>query len=103
MQGMAPALQILAVCSLGVVIGFFVSTGRAFKKFDRLDAGARGKLLLLEYYMAVVRNLSSKDLALLGKLPDEEIKYFNMIYDYSQRLQAIRNKIAALNALIEAG
>jgi ABC-type transport system involved in cytochrome c biogenesis permease subunit len=84
---------ILTVCSLGALAGFFISTGRAVKKFAGLDSEARKKLLLLEYYMAAVRNLSKDDLTLLSKLPDEEITYFNTIYDYDNRIRAIRKKI----------
>jgi hypothetical protein len=96
-QYMALVALLPAVCSLGALIGFFISTGRALKKFSGLDAAVQGKLLLLEYYMAAVRNLSSEELALLGKLPDEEIKYFNTIYDYAERIGAIRDKIGALS------
>jgi uncharacterized protein YneF (UPF0154 family) len=90
-QDMGFATLILALCSIGVITGFFISTKRALKKFNRLDSNTQNKLLLLEYYMAAVRNLSEEDLTLFGKLPDEEIKYLNTIYDYEERIQAIRN------------
>jgi hypothetical protein len=83
-----------AVCLLGGIIGFFISTGRALRKFNRLDPDARNKLLLVEYYMTVVRNLSKEDLLLLSTLPDEEIKQFNMIHDHAERIQSIRKKIS---------
>jgi hypothetical protein len=91
-QGTAFALA-LAVCSLGAVVGFFVSTGRALKKFNCLDAHTQDKLLLLEYWMAAVRNLSEDHLIRLSRLPDEEIRRFNKIYDYDERLRAIREKL----------
>jgi hypothetical protein len=91
-QGMALA-TVLAVCSLGAVVGFFVSTKRAVKKFNRLDSKAQSKLLMLEYWMAAVRNLSEDDLIGLSRLPDEEIRCFNTIYDYDERLRAIREKL----------
>jgi uncharacterized membrane protein len=94
-QGMAFVLAaILTVCSLGAVVGFFVSTGKTVKKFDSLDAKVQGKLLLLEYYMAAVRNLSEDDLIRLSRLPDEEIRCFNVIGDYDKRLRAIKEQIA---------
>jgi hypothetical protein len=86
-------LLIPAVCSLGVLIYFFVSIGRAFKKFNSLDSTVQRKLLFLEYYMAVVRNLSKEELIKLGTLPDEEIKQFNIIHGYDERIQTIRDKI----------
>jgi hypothetical protein len=92
-QDMGFALLILTVCSLGAIAGFFISIGRALKKFNCLDSNTRGKLLLLEYHMAAVRNLSKADLLLFGKLPDEEIQCFNTIYDYTERIQIIREKI----------
>jgi hypothetical protein len=87
------------VCLLGGCIGFIVSTGRALKKFNRLDSDAQKKLLLVEWYMAVVRNLSREDLILVSKLPDEEIKRFNAIHDYAERLHAIRDTIARLKSV----
>jgi uncharacterized membrane protein len=93
--GMGFALTaVLTACSLGAVVGFFVSTGRAVKKFDRLDLQTQNKLLLLEYYMAAVRNLSEDDLIRLSRLPDEAIRYFNAIGDYDKRLGEIRKQIA---------
>jgi hypothetical protein len=86
-------LLIPALGSLGAIMVFFVSIGKALKKFNHLDPNTRNKLLQLEYYMATVRKLSKEDLTLLGKLPDEEIKCFNEIYDYNERIQAIRKKI----------
>lgn len=68
------SLSIPAGCSLGVLIWFFVSTRRALKKFDSLEPTVQKKLLLLEYYMAVVRNFSKEDLIKISSLPDEEIK-----------------------------
>jgi hypothetical protein len=93
MSGHGMAFVILMVGSLGAIAGFFASTGRTLKKFDRLDSKVRGKLLLLEYYMAVIRNLSKDDLVLLSGLSDEAIRYFNKIGDYDERLRAIRKKI----------
>jgi hypothetical protein len=87
------AALILAACSIGAILGFFISTAKAMKKFDCLDSDTQDKLLLLEYYMAAVRNFSKEDLALLGRLPDEEIRDFNVIYDYAERMEAIREKI----------
>jgi hypothetical protein len=86
-------LVIPALCSLGVITGFFVCIGRALKKFNRLDTNVRGKLLLLEYYMAAVRRLSKEDMLLFSKLPEEEIRGLNMIHDYDERIRAIRKKI----------
>jgi hypothetical protein len=85
-------LLIPAVCSLWVLIYFFVSTGKAIKKIDSLDPTVQKKLLLLEYYMAVIRNFSKEDLILLSTLSDEEIKYFNKIHGYNERIQTIREK-----------
>jgi hypothetical protein len=90
---MVVTLLIPALCSLGIIIAFFVSIGRALKKFNCLDIHTRDKLLLLEYYMAAVRNLSKEELIVLGRLPDEEITPLNMIYDYDERIQTIRKKI----------
>jgi hypothetical protein len=71
---------LLCVAGLGSCAGllaFFISTGRALKKFDSLDAGTQRKLLLLDYYMAAVRGLSTDDLLLLASLPDEALRSLN--------------------------
>jgi hypothetical protein len=59
---MTLAISILALISMGIIIEFFISTRRAFKKFDSLDSAVQEKLLAQEYYMAVVRNVSKEDL-----------------------------------------
>jgi hypothetical protein len=87
----------LAFCSFGVILIFFISTARALKKFDSLDSTTQGKLLSLEYYMAAVRNLSKADLILLGKLPEEELQSFNLIYDYDERIRIIQERIKTDN------
>jgi hypothetical protein len=97
-KGMALILLILVLCSVGVLVWSFVSTGRAVKKFDRLDSKVQEKLLLLEYYMAAVRNLSREDLIRLSELPDTKIQRFNMIHDYGERIQTIREKITGKRA-----
>jgi hypothetical protein len=91
---MVIALLILASCSLGVIAGFFIATEKVIKKFDRLDSTARQKLLLLEYYIAVVRNFSREDLIKLSAVADEEIRHFNTIKGCDERMQAIWEKIS---------
>jgi hypothetical protein len=78
---------------LGGIIGFFVSTGRVLRKFDRLEPDVKKKLFVLNPYMAVARNLSKEDLLLLSTLPVKELKRFNKIHDYAERIQTIREKI----------
>jgi hypothetical protein len=90
---LAVAGPILGLCSLGVLAWFFVSTGRAVTRFNCLDSSTQRKVLLLEYYMAAVRNLSREELTFLGTLPDEEIAWLNGVHNYYKRLQAIRKKI----------
>lgn len=93
----APLLRcagwIAALGSCAGLLAFFISTGRAVKKFDSLDAGTQRKLLLLEYYMAAVRALSNDDLLLLGALPDEALLSFNAAGS-GDLPQAIRKMLA---------
>ncbi|GHT94966.1 hypothetical protein FACS1894141_2690 [Spirochaetia bacterium] len=93
---MTVVLSILAVCLLGIIIGFFIPTEMAFIKFETLDSTVQNKLLLLDYYMAVVRNFSKEDLILLSTLPDEAIEQFNTIHGYDKRIQTIREKISGI-------
>jgi hypothetical protein len=103
--GVMAAESIMAVAGLilglGALAWFFVSTGRAVRRFDRLDSSTRRKVLLLEYYMAAVRNLSREELTLLGTLPDEEIAWLNGVRDYYERLRAIRKKIRRVSIMRE--
>jgi hypothetical protein len=92
-QGMTFMLAILMIGSFGAVAGFFISTGRAIKKFKCLDSTTQGKVLLLDYYMAVVRNFSRNDQIRLGRLPDEALRRFNRIQDYDKRLRVIRRAL----------
>ena len=89
----ALVLLIPALCSFGVLIWFFISTGRVFKKFNTLDARVQKKLLPVEYYMAVVRRVSKEDLLRLSTLPDEEITHLNTINGYAELIKTIREKI----------
>jgi uncharacterized membrane protein required for colicin V production len=70
-------LVIFGLFSAGIVITFFVSTLRAFRKFKSLNSGVQMKITHSEYYMALVRNFSREELNELGKLTDEEIEYFD--------------------------
>jgi hypothetical protein len=86
-------LLIPATYSLGVIIVFLISIAGAIKKFNRLDSDTQDKLLLLDYYMAAVRNFSRDDLIRLGRLPDKTLQRFNRIQDYDRRLRIIRRKL----------
>jgi hypothetical protein len=92
-HGMAFALAVLTICPLGAIAGFFISTGRAIEKFKSLDSDTQDKLLLLDYYMAAVRNFSRGDLIRLGRLPDKTLQRFNRIQNYDRRLRIIRRKL----------
>jgi hypothetical protein len=85
-------LLIPAAVLLGIIIWFFISTVRALKKFDSLDTTVQKKLLLLDYYMAAVRNFSKEDLITLSALSNEELKRLNTIHSYNERIQAMREK-----------
>jgi hypothetical protein len=86
-------LAILGLFSLGIVITFLVSTLRAFGKFDSLDLNVQMKITHIEYYMVLVRNFSKAELNELGKLTDEEIKYFDIMRDMDFLRKENRKKI----------
>jgi hypothetical protein len=86
-------LSFLGICSLGVVIGNFVLTVRAFDKYDSLDIEAQRKLERIDNYMTLVRSFSAEDLNKLGELSQEEISCFNAIRDRAVLIQKIREKI----------
>jgi hypothetical protein len=70
-------LGIFGLFSAGIVVTFFLSMQRAFRKFDSLDANIQMKILRIEYYMVLVRNFSKEKLNELGKLTDKEIECFD--------------------------
>jgi hypothetical protein len=84
---------VLGIPSVGIIVWFFVSTLKAFRKFDRLEKYVQEKLLLMEYYMVFVRRLSTEELMKVGELPEEEIKAFNEIHDWDERVKTARKKI----------
>jgi hypothetical protein len=86
-------LFIIGLLALGIVIGFLISTMKNLNRFNRLDINVQEKILLLEYYMAVVHQLSNEELIKLSKFPDEEIKYFNTVHDLNMRIQSIQEKL----------
>jgi hypothetical protein len=78
---------------LGVIAHIVISTGRAFKKLNRLDIPARNNLVLIEYYMAAVRNFSNEELLKLSKLSEDERNIINVLDDYEKKLQTMREII----------
>ncbi|MDR1411332.1 MAG: hypothetical protein LBI91_03915 [Spirochaetaceae bacterium] len=90
------SITVLMVISLKNIVWFFVTIKRSFDKFNSLDARARNKILLLDYYMVFARNFSKNDLVSLGLLNDEEIKKINGIPEYGERIQAARGIITSM-------
>jgi hypothetical protein len=78
---------------LGVLAHIVITTGRAFKKFSRLDAPTRNNLALIDYYMAAVRNFSNEELLKLSKLSEDERNVINLLDDYEKKLWAMRESI----------
>jgi hypothetical protein len=97
MESMPLLEKMLMTCTLllglGVIAYFVITSLIAFKKFDRLDAEARARLFLLDYYMAAVRRFTPVELHKLSKLTDEEITAINLLDDYDQKLQAMRESV----------
>lgn len=86
-------LFIIGLFALGIVIIFFISIMKNLNRFNRFDINVQEKLLLLDYYMAIVRRLSNEELIKLSKLPNEEIEYFNSVHDMNIRIHSIREKL----------
>jgi hypothetical protein len=90
---LAAILAILGLFSTGIVISFFVSTLRAFRKFDSLDLNVQMKITRIEYYMVLVRDFSKEELNELGKLTDKEIEHFDTMRDMDLLKKENREKI----------
>jgi hypothetical protein len=78
---------------LGVLAHIVITTGMAFKKFNRLDTTARNNLALIDYYMAAVRHFSNEELLKLSKLSEDERNAINLLDDYEKKLRAMRESI----------
>jgi predicted RNA-binding protein with PUA domain len=78
---------------LGVLAYIVITTGIAFKKFNRLDMPARNRLVLIEYYMAAVRNFTNEELLKLSKLSEDKINVINKLDDYEKKLEAMRESV----------
>jgi hypothetical protein len=83
----------LGLFSVGVIIDFFISTIKAFRKYDGLDMEVQRKTGRIECYMALVRNFSKEELKKISELTDEEISYYNSIADYDIVIKKIKEKI----------
>lgn len=66
----------MAVCFFNIA-RFFLSTKKAFKKFDDLDTPVKKKLLRVEYFMVLIRRLTNDELLKLSVLSDEELQSLN--------------------------
>ncbi|MDR3146727.1 MAG: hypothetical protein LBU21_10650 [Treponema sp.] len=89
-------VAVLTPC-IGIIVWFLVSIKKSFDKFNNLDKHIQNKLLLIEYYMIFVRNLSKEELILVGSLSAEEIIGFNKIHDSNERIKTARGKIKGKN------
>ncbi|MDR2482672.1 MAG: hypothetical protein LBD08_03470 [Treponema sp.] len=84
-------LIVLGLCGWNVV-WFYISTLKAFKRFDGLDKNIKDKLSKIEYYMALVRDLTDEEMAKIGKLSDEEISYINSKV-FREQIETVMEKI----------
>ena len=79
--------------SMGIIVWCFVSTHRAFKKFKKLDETVRKKLLFVDYYMYLVRHLTTDELNKTGTLPDAEMVSLNDLHDMEKSLECIMSAV----------
>jgi hypothetical protein len=84
---------IAAVMAVGIIGCLFITTRKAFNKFDHLDISAKDKLLLIDYYMVFSRKFTKDELIKFSELPDEEIKKLNKIHDITERIKTAREMI----------
>jgi hypothetical protein len=90
---MVCVILVLGIPSVGIMVWGFVSMITAFRKFNCLDKYIQEKLLLMDYYMAFVRRLSTEELVKFAGLPDEEIEELNEIEDMNECIRRAREKI----------
>jgi hypothetical protein len=87
---------LLALVSLTVIVRLVVSTLGAFKKFEYLDKPVQEKLLRVEFFMVLVRQLTAGELTRLSELSVEELQYLNTFSgDFDMVVKTAREKIDA--------
>ena len=90
---------LLALVSLAVIIRLIVSTLMAFKKFECLDKPVQEKLLRVEFFMVLVRQLTPGELIKLSEISLEELQYLNTFSgDFDMVVKTAREKIGAVPA-----
>ena len=89
-------LIILMILSSGIILWFFTTTVKAIKKFNRLEKNVQNKLLLLDYYMVFTRRFTENELIKLSRLPDEDLKSLNKLYDTTERIKTAKNGYTAI-------
>jgi hypothetical protein len=62
-------------------------------KFNNMENDVKNKLLILDYYMVAVNNLSKEELIKLSALQKEELEKINKIIEYNERVKAMKEKI----------
>ncbi|MDR1972780.1 MAG: hypothetical protein LBQ46_12770 [Treponema sp.] len=80
----------------GVFIKYFVTTIKAYNKFDNLDVTIQlkiAKIARIKNFKNLIRIFSEEELIKCGKLTDEEILYYSTIEDRDMLIQKIREKI----------
>jgi hypothetical protein len=79
--------------SIGILGWAFITTKKAFNKFNYLDISVQNKLLLLDYYMVFAREFTKDELIKLSGLSDKEIKEFNKIHNIGERVKTAKEKV----------
>jgi hypothetical protein len=90
-------IAIFIVSGFGCTTFLLCRIQGGIRKFNCLDKKARDKLLLLDYYMVIVNQLSKPELVALSAWPVKELERLNSIYDNAARLRVIK-KCFAMNS-----
>jgi hypothetical protein len=87
-------IVLLMALSAGILGWVFITTKKAFNKFNDLGISVKNKLLRINYYMVFAREFTKDELIKVSELTDEEIIKLNKIHDIKERIKTAREKVS---------
>jgi hypothetical protein len=82
----------LFIVSFGTQLWFLISTHKAFRKFEDLEKTVQKKIVGIDCYMYLIRNLTKNELEQIKTIPDEEMAYLGSLRDIKEVAKFIKNK-----------
>ncbi|MDR0302564.1 MAG: hypothetical protein LBI04_09680 [Treponema sp.] len=89
---------LLIIPSIGTLAWVYTSTYKAFRKYNSLCEPVQKKILLINQYMYLVRNLTIDELKKIETIPDEEIVCIDSLRDAEKIAESLKNYAKEYNS-----